>query len=256
LDWNAALYEQHHSFVWRSAEDLIALLAPRAGERILDVGCGTGHLSVKLAEAGAEVTGIDKSPVMIEQARTAFPQVRFLEADILDFQPAQPFDAIFSNAALHWVQPPDEAARRMFAALVPGGRLVAEFGGCGNTASLLAAAASVLEGLHYDGPASSTPWYFPSIAEYSRVLDGAGFEVVFALLFDRPTPLEGGEQGFLNWMTMFGGQFTPGAPEVVRTELAQKMCPLVRPRLFRDGTWQIDYRRLRICARRPLAAAF
>jgi len=239
LDWNASLYQQRHSFVWKSGEDLLALLRPEPGERVLDIGCGTGALSAQIAGAGARVTGLDKSATMLEQARAAYPAIEFLEADICEFEPAEPYDAIFSNAALHWVKPPEAAARRMYEALKPGGRLVLEMGGAGNVGGLLAAAGALL------GEKAENPWYFPALGEYAALLEDAGFEVTYALLFDRVTPLEGGEAGFGNWLEMFAPAW--------RASLLTPLTELVRPRYWNEqaGEWRMDYRRLRMAARRP-----
>lgn len=244
MDWNASLYGERHSFVWKLGEGLIDLLAPQPGERILDVGCGTGELTKKLAEKGALVTGLDKSGAMLEQARIICPEGTFIEGDLLDFTTEQPFDAIFSNAALHWVQPAERAAERMFAALRPGGRLVAEFGGSGNTATLLATMREILEGVV---PLVRQIWYFPTLGEYSKLLESAGFEVLFCRLFDRPTELDGGERGLQNWLQMFGRpileSYEPGA--------ADKVAEAARDKMYRDGVWRMDYRRLRVVAQRP-----
>jgi trans-aconitate methyltransferase len=249
LEWNASLYEQRHSFVWKGGEELIALLAPQPGERILDAGCGTGQLTAKLAASGASVTGLDNSPAMLEQARAACPQAEFVLGDLTAFDGGGAFDGVFSNAALHWIRPPGAAARRMYAALKPGGRLVAEFGGAGNAAALLDAARSILGEL---GQPAENPWYFPGIGEYAAVLEDAGFEVVYALLFDRTTPLEGGEQGLSNWLEMFGGPLVQGEAGW-RASVFEKLRDAVRPRLFdpAGNQWRMDYRRLRIAARKP-----
>jgi trans-aconitate methyltransferase len=243
MQWNAALYEQRHSFVWKFGEDLIALLDPHTGERILDVGCGTGQLTARLAETGAIVTGLDSAATMLDQARAAYPQMEFIHQDISSFTTAEPFDGIFSNAALHWVRPPGPAAEAMFKALKPGGRLVAELGGAGNTASLLQAAHEILGEL---GQPVDLPWYFPSVGEYSRVLEAAGFEVVYALLFDRVTPLEGGEAGLENWLGVFRPEW--------RASLLNQFTEKLRPQLYdpQSDQWRMDYRRLRIVARKPL----
>src|SRR5262249_25699793 len=107
--WDTGLYDDKHSFVWRYGASLIDLLVPRAGERVLDLGCGTGHLTARIAEAGSEVVGVDSSPEMIAEARRLFPGIRFQIVDARDFTFSEPFDAVFSNAVLHWVKPPDEA---------------------------------------------------------------------------------------------------------------------------------------------------
>lgn len=241
MDWNAALYEQRHSFVWKNGEDLIALLDPAPGERVLDVGCGTGQLTAKLAATGALVTGLDNSATMLEQARVACPAGQWIHASLPDYEPSEQFDAIFSNAALHWIRPPQQAAGRMFAALRPGGRLVAEFGGSGNVASLLDAAREIFG---ERGQSVETPWYFPSVGEYSTVLENAGFEVLYAVLFDRVTPLEGGEAGLANWLEVFAPQW--------RASVLDRFEEKVRPRLYdvQSGQWRLDYRRLRIAARK------
>lgn len=244
MEWDANLYETSHSFVWKHGESLIDLLAPLPGERILDVGCGTGHLTAKIAERGAEVTGLDYAGPMIEQARTAFPNLTFLQGDLLSFETAQPYDAIFSNAALHWIQPPEVAARNLFHALKPGGRMVVEFGGQGNIGSLLQAATEILE---QRKPLVLQFWYFPSIGEYAHLLEHVGFEVVFCVLFDRPTQLEGGPSGLRNWLEMFGNPLLA----LSDAAFAEKLERSLQDRLFREGNWQMDYRRLRVAARRP-----
>ncbi|MGC4048753.1 MAG: methyltransferase domain-containing protein [Paludibaculum sp.] len=241
VEWNASLYSQRHSFVWKSAEDLIALLNPAPGEHILDVGCGTGQLTAKLGESGAVITGLDSSETMLEQARVAYPAGSWIHASLPDFVAHEQFDAIFSNAALHWIRPPQKAAERMFAALKPGGRLIAEFGGAGNTASILKAAREIFG---ERGETVEVPWYFPGIGEYSTVLENAGFEVVYALLFDRMTPLDGGQAGLANWLEMFAPQW--------RASVLNRFEEKVRPTLYdeQSGQWRMDYRRLRIAARK------
>ncbi|MBI5281427.1 MAG: methyltransferase domain-containing protein [Candidatus Solibacter usitatus] len=249
MEWNASLYDQRHSFVWRSGEDLIALLDPQPGERILDAGCGTGQLTEKLAASGALVTGIDSSAAMLEQARIVCPQGAFVQADLLEFEGRGEFDGVFSNAVLHWIRPPERAAQRMYAALKPGGRLVIEMGGTGNAATLVGAVNAILA---EEGQPAREPWYFPGIGEYSHVLEEAGFEVVYAMLFDRMTPLEGGEEGLDNWLKVFGGPLLDGEPQW-RASALERVREAVRPRLFDpdSAAWRVDYRRLRIAARKP-----
>ncbi len=164
-EWDAALYDDRHSFVWKRGAALIELLAPRSGEWVLDLGCGTGHLTAKIAEAGAEVIGIDSSPEMIEEARRLYPGLPFGVGDARDFHFDEPFDAVFSNAVLHWIKPPEEAVACVRRALKPGGRFVAEFGGRGNVAAIIGAldAAACAIGLGAWGH----PWYYPSIGEYA-----------------------------------------------------------------------------------------
>lgn len=243
--WDAGLYEAKHSFVWRHGLALVDLLQPVPGERILDLGCGTGHLTAELARRGAEVVGLDHSPAMIGQARAAFPQCRFEVGDARAFVFAAPFDAVLSNAVLHWVREPERVIACVRAALRPGGRFVAELGGRGNVrilAGALEAAAASAGG----GPFVS-PWYFPSLGEYAGLLERGGLEVTQALLLDRPTPLQG-KDGLRNWVAMFAGEYLAGLPTDRRDAFLQRVEEAARPALCPDGTWFADYRRLRLLA--------
>jgi trans-aconitate methyltransferase len=233
-DWDPARYEGGHSFVWRYGSDLLSILAPKPGERILDLGCGTGHLTAKIAEAGPTVLGIDSSPAMIAQARQNYPKLKFRLADAQRFRTDTPFDAVFSNAALHWMMEPEAVAGSIALALRPGGRFVFEMGGRGNIALIDAALETRIRN------------YYPSIAEYAAILEAHDLEVVTAVLFDRPTPLENGEHGMREWIATFRAD-NQRPIEQVEAEL--------RPKLFRDGRWTADYRRLRMTARKVLKAA-
>jgi len=244
-DWNADLYESRHSFVWERARELVALLAPQDGERILDVGCGTGQLTAELAQAGSRVLGIDSSPAMIEQARKNFPRIEFRVADVRTMEFHNEFDAVFSNAVLHWVKEADAAAAAIGRALAPGGRFVAEFGGLGNIRLLMGAVFATLESL---GLERVEPWYFPGVGEYARLLERHGFEVRYAALLDRPTPLEGGESGMANWIEMFGRPFLDAIDPARKDEIVRGVVERARPALCHDGQWTADYRRLRVAA--------
>jgi trans-aconitate methyltransferase len=243
--WDAELYEARHAFVWHFGESLVELLAPVAGERILDVGCGPGQLTNKIAEHGASVVGLDSSPDMIGQARQNFPKLHFVLQSVTEMEFEEEFDALFSNATLHWILDAQAAARAMFRALRKGGRLVAEFGGIGNVRTIESAVKTVIE-RYTDTPVAGRRFY-PSVGEYASLLEGVGFDVRFAHLFERPTALEG-ENGMENWITQFSGfQFEPLAP-ADRKQALQEVVELVRPKLYRDGQWFADYRRLRIIA--------
>ena len=247
--WDAGLYDHKHSFVWKLAEGVLELLEAKPGERILDLGCGTGHLAAKIAEAGAQVVGVDRSPEMIRQAREKYPALRFEVMDARELTLGGAFDAVFSNAALHWIKQPERVITGIGELLRPGGRFVAEFGGKGNTNELVKAVEHSWQKLGFPGPLPN-PWYYPSIAEYAGLLEKNGFEVTYAILFDRPTPLDDGERGLRNWLEMFAASFTEALPDSKRGRLKEEIEERLRPNLFRDGHWVMDYRRLRIVAKR------
>ncbi|HWB09634.1 MAG TPA: methyltransferase domain-containing protein [Pirellulales bacterium] len=246
--WNASLYDDRHAFVYQHGADLIDLLKPQPGERILDLGCGTGHLTAKIADAGADVLGIDASSAMVEQARRNFPGVSFEVADARGFRPDRPFDAVFSNAALHWIRPPGAAVETIACALKAGGRFVAEFGGRGNVRQIVTALEAAIGGHFGRVVEDLNPWYFPSIAEYASLLERAGLEVRDAWLFDRPTPLDDGDTGMANWLAMFGEPCLTAVPEEGRSEVIARAIELMRPHLWGEGRWTADYRRLRVVA--------
>ncbi|MBV9294819.1 MAG: methyltransferase domain-containing protein, partial [Acidobacteriaceae bacterium] len=200
--WDPELYEARHAFVWRFGEDLIDLLDPKPGERILDLGCGPGHLTQKIADRGAQMTGLDASLEMIGQARQNYPQLRFVLQDAADMDFTDEFDAVFSNAALHWMLEVTGVARAIARALRKGGRLVAELGGKGNIRQIECAIEAVAARYYGADSLPARRTFYPSIGEYASVLESCGLEPRSALLFDRPTPLEG-EEGMENWIRQF-----------------------------------------------------
>jgi trans-aconitate methyltransferase len=246
--WNSDLYQSTHSYVWNYGRDLLRLLDAKAGERILDVGCGTGQLTAEAAQRGAEMIGVDASPEMIVTARNNFPQVRFEVADATALTFSNEFDAVMSNAALHWIRDQGVAIASVARALKPGGRFVFEMGGHRNLRQTMAAGCMAMRALGVDNPESRIPWYFPSIGEYAPQLESAGFEIRFAALIERPTELENGEAGFGHWIEMFGGFALSSIADDQRHELSRRWEKLARPALFHDGVWVIDHTRLRMVA--------
>ena len=241
--WNTALYDQNHAFVFQLAGGVLELLNPQPGERILDLGSGTGHLAQQLADAGASVIGLDSSPDMVAAAAAAHPNIEFVLGDAAHFAFDAPFDAVFSNATLHWVSQAESAAACIAKALKPGGRFVAEFGGQGNVGRIAAATRRAIQ--QVTGRDVPHVWYFPSIGAYATVLERQGFEVRSAWLFDRPTPLEG-EAGMRNWITMFGGGLFNGVREQDKPAIAELAEHELRATNYADGQWSADYRRIRI----------
>lgn len=246
--WNTALYDSKASFVWKYGCGVVELLAPRPGERILDLGCGTGHLTNLIAQAGAEVIGLDKSESMIAQARSLFPRLRFELGDGADFHFDQSFDAVFSNAAIHWMLDQTAVARRIWQALKPGGRFVAEFGGKGNVEAIRAALREAIEVAGERVGLEPFARYYPSIAEHAALLEAQGFRVTFASHFDRPTQLDDGGAGLRNWLFTFADNVVESLPAGKRDQIIAAVEDGLRSRLFRDGSWYADYRRIRIAA--------
>ena len=246
--WDSRLYDESFAIITQLGAGVVEMLAPRPGERIVDLGCGTGALTAQIAAAGAEVLGIDASAAMIARAKELYPRLRFEVARGENFAVETPVNAVFSNAALHWMSPPEVVATSVARALEPGGRFVAEMGGIGNIATIVAAMYQALAEEGIPREQVRNPWYFPSIGEYASLLERAGFEVRFVQLFDRPTPLDDCPNGIADWLRMFGGDLLAPVPAERRTTVQERVNELTRPRLERDGRWIADYRRLRFVA--------
>lgn len=245
--WNPIDYARHAGFVPVNGESLIEWLAPRADERVLDIGCGDGRLTAKLVERGCEVVGIDSSPEQIAAARDAGLDAHVIDARDLPFKCE--FDAAFSNAALHWVKEAGAVATSVYRALKPGGRFIGEMGGAGNVAAVRAALRSELRSRGID-PEPLDPWYFPSADEYGDVLTAAGFDVVRIEHFPRPVQLP---TDVVGWLDTFAGSFVAALPEEERPGFFAAVQERVAPQLRKsDGTWWLsDYTRLRFAAVKP-----
>jgi len=245
--WDASAYDSDHSFVYEAATDLVDRLDPQPAERVLDLGCGTGQLTRTIADRGATVVGTDSAPDMVAGAREAHPDLSFVRADARELPFTASFDAVFSNAVLHWIDADDQDAvlaegRRV---LEPGDRFVAEFGGKGNVAGILAGLRAALADR---GIEVENPWYFPSVAEYTARLERAGFEIRMARLFDRPTRLDDGEAGLRNWLDLFGDSFFADLAPEERAAVLDDVESHCRANHYNDGDWVVDYRRLRFVA--------
>jgi trans-aconitate methyltransferase len=246
--WDAASYAANAAFVPALGAPVVALLDPQPGERILDLGCGDGVLTEALVAAGAEVVGIDAGENMIAAARARGLDARIGDGQALQF--AGEFDAVFSNAALHWMLDRDAVAAGVFRALRPGGRFVGEMGGDGNVATLRAGIREELTARGYPVPAEDPQWY-PSIAEFTDVYAKAGFIDIDARLIPRPTPLPSGVTG---WLTTFRAGFMDQAqvPDADQPAVAQAVEDRLAPKLRQpDGSWIADYVRLRFKMRKP-----
>lgn len=246
IRWNTDLYDDNHSFVARYGEDLINWLRPEEGERILDLGCGTGSLTWQISQYGTRVTGIDASEDMIQKAKAGYPDIDFFTQDARFFSLPGNFDAIFSNATLHWIQEQDPVLQSVYKSLRPGGRFVFEMGGQGNIRHIETAVREALaETGTQEQPAES--WFFPSPATYSALLEKHGFTVKSLAFFDRRTPLEG-EEGMQNWIRMFGAFFFRNTSQLAREAVIRRAAEKMRPDYYENGTWYADYVRLRVLA--------
>ncbi len=243
--WSPERYEKHARFVSDLGMPVVELLAPRPGERILDVGCGDGVLTEKLAALGCDVVGVDASAEQVAGARARGLDCRVASGEDLPF--VREFDAVFSNAALHWMRRPDAVIVGVRRALKPGGRFVAEMGGAGCVAAIRRALAHALGARGIDA-AAYDPWFFPTAEEYRARLERHGFAVQSIQLFPRPTPLPGDVVG---WLETFAESFLAAVPSAERPAVLHEVRDALRPELTdADGRWTADYVRLRFAARR------
>ncbi len=245
-EWDASRYDSAHSFVWERGRGVVDLLGPQPGERILDLGCGTGHLTAQIAESGVEVVGIDASEDMVRVASENYPDIRFEVADARSLPFENEFDAVFSNAVLHWVRPPEAVVESVWRTLRPGGRFVAEFGGENNIRTIMTAVGEALDALEHGGAEVYRPnKYFPPLYEYVSLLESRDFRVAHSAHFERPTPLDGGEEGLRRWLRMFGWDYLSPLSPKQREEVVSHVENAARSTLYSDGTWTADYWRIR-----------
>ncbi|MBC8269096.1 MAG: class I SAM-dependent methyltransferase [Rhodospirillaceae bacterium] len=244
--WNPEDYERNAGFVSDLGAGAVDLLAPKAGERILDLGCGHGKLTEKLVAMGADVVAIDASAEQVEGARARGLDAHVMNASALAFE--NQFDAVFSNAVLHWIKDPGSVIEGVKRALIPGGRFVGEFGGAGNVARVALGVERVMEkrGLAI---ADYWPWYFPSVENYGGHLQAAGLTLGHMELFARPTPLPG---DIIGWLETFGESFITAIPKAEQKTFLQDVRDDLAPDLKDDqGVWSVDYVRLRFQAFLP-----
>ena len=244
--WDPDRYARVARFVADLGMPVVDLLAPKAGERILDLGCGDGALTKKLADMGVLVVGVDSSAEQIAVAQRLGLDARVVDGENLHLPPA--FDAVFSNAALHWMKKPDAVIAGVWRALKPGGRFVGEMGGAGNVAACRAALTAAVARRGID-PAPLNPWYFPTAEEYAGKLRAAGFTVRHIELFPRPTPLP---TRLADWFDTFGEAFLAAVPPAERAAVKAEAEAAAAPMLKKpDGSWFADYVRLRFAAVKP-----
>ena len=246
MRWNPDTYGTHANFVPKLGEEVLHLLRPQRGEDILDLGCGDGALTAKIAAAGAAVRGVDSSAELVDAACALGINASACDAHDITYEGE--FDAVFSNAALHWMKrDPDEVLRRVWRALRPGGRgrFCAEFGAAGNIATIAAALRDTLRarGLKYE---DYNPWFFPEAEDYQQRLQAAGFSITHWQVFNRPTPLP---TDILGWLTVFAKSFLRDIPPQEHAAFLNAVAAHMEEKLKRkDGVWVADYVRCRFLA--------
>lgn len=244
--WSPDSYQKNAAFVAQLGEPVIELLSPVAGEHVLDLGCGDGVLTRKLSEIGCDVLGVDASTEQVAGAKALGLQAQVMSGEALRFD--KEFDAVFSNAALHWMKDADAVIGGVKRALRPGGRFVGEFGGAGNVAAIQAALSDELAERDIDAT-DLNPWYFPTPADYRQRLEGEGFIIDHMELFSRPTPLPGDVTG---WLHTFAESFLSAVPLSDQTAFLDAVRARLQPIIQNeDGVWVADYVRLRFAAHLP-----
>lgn len=243
-NWNPAQYGKNARFVSDLGMPIVELLSPQPGERILDLGCGDGALTIKLVELGCTVVGVDSSAEMVNAAKSLGLDARVVDGQSLQF--TNEFNAVFSNAALHWMKNPEGVISGVWHALKPGGRFVGEFGGYGNVAAIVTALESLLSAR---GMVVASPWFFPRPKEYSALLEASGFEVKAVDLIPRPTLLPGDVGG---WLETFAQPYISALPAIDRQRFISEVVETLRNVLCdANGDWRADYVRLRFFATKP-----
>lgn len=244
--WDPATYARNARFVSDLGSPVVELLTPQPGERILDLGCGDGALTRKLVEIGCTVVAVDSSAPQVEAARKLGLDAHVANAEVLAFE--SEFDAVFSNAVLHWIKNADPMIAGVYRALKAGGRFVAECGGSGCIHKIRTALVKALDRRGVDGE-SRVPWYFPTPGDYATRLERAGFRVDSIALIPRPTPLPG---DIIPYLETFAQSFLQALAGSARSEYLEEVRAALEPELRNsDGVWIADYVRLRFAATKP-----
>ncbi len=247
IKWNADKYNRDFSFVHQYGQGVIDLIDFNGKSTAIDLGCGNGVLTKALKEKGLSVTGIDSSEEQLRIARELYPDISFIAADAVSLSVRNPVDIVFSNAVFHWIDKDKQQTMlsSISRSLKEGGQLVFEMGGHGNNSLIHSALSDVFE---RHGYIYIMPFYFPSIGEYSAMLEAAGMEVTYAVLFERPTELKG-DNGLADWIRMFiRTPFSIIGDKEEENTIILEAADILRKNLFKNGKWYLDYVRLRMKA--------
>ncbi len=248
IQWNSNDYTDNFNFVYKYGEDVLALIDAPEGSLAVDLGCGNGALAKKLADRGYKVIGIDASDDMLEKAAQTNPDITFIRGDATNFTLDKKADVIFSNAVFHWIDADkqEQLIKNIASNLKQGGQLVFEFGGKGCAEAVHSALEKIFaqKGLEYQ-----RAFYFPTIGEYAPILEKYGFKVEFAVLFDRPT-IQQSENGLADWIKMFDKKPFEGLKPDLCDEIISSAENTLKPKLFVDGKWVVDYVRIRMKAKK------
>ena len=247
MNWNATLYNEKHSFVAKYGEDVLGWLTPKKDEHVLDVGCGTGMLTAKIAESGAIVTGIDASPEMVAKAKVSYKSIQFFVKDATDFSFDRKFDAVFSNATFHWIKKQQQLLQTIYNNLKQDGRLVYEMGAKHNIESIHNAIKKVMIDEGFKANTNIKVNYFSSPAQQATMLEKAGFTISNIIQFERPTELVG-EDGMKNWIIQFAQAFFKNIPVEKIENIIEKAVTVLKETNYENGKWYADYIRLRVKA--------
>lgn len=245
--WNPNLYKSNHSFVYNYGKALLELLDPQAHDEILDIGCGTGELTNEIFKKTKLVTAVDASDKMISEAKKTYPEINFIKMNALEMEYKNKFDKVFSNAVFHWIFDQEKFLENIYTSLKSDGKLVVEMGGQNNAQTILNALKTALINHGYIENSQKQVTFFPSVGEYTSLLEKTGFTVRYVLYFDRDTELTG-KDGLKTFVTMFYSPFFENIDENIKNEILDEVQFNCKDSLFRNGKWYADYKRLRFIA--------
>ena len=245
MEWNSTLYDKKHDFVAEYGKGLLEFIPGNDEQVILDLGCGTGVLTVQLADLCNKVVGVDSSQSMIDKAKQQFSNIEFRVCDALALPFKNEFDVVFSNAVFHWISDHNALLKNIHEVLKPQGLLVCEFGANGNIATIENAFVKACNSFGYD---YEPKFNFPTVENFGKLLENNGFVIDRIYDYDRPTVLKDNEQGLFNWMKQFFASELAVMSEHIQAMVFEKVEELTKDTLWNGTEWVADYRRLRAIA--------